>query len=184
MSPNEATAESRKLNPTLRPKIEKVTVDVCVGESGAQLEKAIKVLKELTNQTPCQRNAKKSIREFGIRKGEPISCMVTLRGTKAIDFLKRVLDVVENKVPESSFDRFGNFSFGIKEHIEIPGTKYVPELGIIGMDISVSFIKPGIRVTRRRIMNRRIKEGYRPTPKETIEIMREQFGVTTKSEVA
>ncbi len=184
MSQNGETSESRTLNPMLRPRIEKVTVDVCVGESGAPLEKATKILKELANQTPCQRNAKKSIREFGIRKGEPIACMVTLRGKRAIDFLKRVLDVVENKLPESSFDRFGNVSFGIREHIEIPGTKYVPELGIIGMDIAVSFIRPGIRITRRRIMNRSLKANLRPTPEETMAIMKEQMGVTTTPEVS
>jgi large subunit ribosomal protein L5 len=183
MSERDTTAEGSKLNPMLKPRIEKVTVNICVGESGANLEKAVKILKQLTGQNPCQKNAKKSVREFGIRKGEPIACMVTLRGSKAFEFLRKVLDVAENKLSESAFDKFGNFGFGIKEHIEIAGTKYIPELGIVGMDISVSFIKPGVSISRRRIMNRKLKESLRPTPKETMAIMKEQFGVTVVSKV-
>ncbi|HDJ25897.1 MAG TPA: 50S ribosomal protein L5, partial [Candidatus Bathyarchaeota archaeon] len=106
----------------LKPKIEKVVVNCCVGRSGEPLEKAMKIIQELTGQKPCVRKAKKTIRQFGIRKGEPIACVVTLRKEKALEFLKRALAAVENKVKASSFDEHGNFSFGIKEHIEIPGT--------------------------------------------------------------
>jgi len=62
-----------KEHPMLKPKIDKVVVNICVGKSGEPLEKATKVLKELTGQNPCKRNAKQTIREFGIRKGEPIA---------------------------------------------------------------------------------------------------------------
>ncbi|MDH5461323.1 MAG: 50S ribosomal protein L5, partial [Candidatus Bathyarchaeota archaeon] len=59
------------------PKIEKVTVNISVGKSGEPLEKASNVLKQLTGQQPCKRKAKQTIRGFGIRKGEPIACLVT-----------------------------------------------------------------------------------------------------------
>ena len=72
--------------PSLKPQIEKVVVNLSVGKSGEPLQKAEKVLKELTGQTPCRRHAKKTIRDFGIRKGEPIACMVTLRSNKMWDF--------------------------------------------------------------------------------------------------
>jgi large subunit ribosomal protein L5 len=64
--------EIRKLweeNPMLKPRIEKVVVNICVGKSGEPLEKAAKVLKDLTGQNPCKRKAKKTIRDFGIRRG-------------------------------------------------------------------------------------------------------------------
>ncbi|MEM3730913.1 MAG: 50S ribosomal protein L5 [Candidatus Bathyarchaeia archaeon] len=145
--------EIRKIweeKPMLKPRIEKVVVNISVGKSGEPLEKAAKVLKDLTGQNPCKRKAKKTIRDFGIRRGEPMACIVTLRKQKAIEFLKKVLPVVDNKIKKESFDKHGNFSFGIKEHIEIPGVKYNPELGIFGMDICVSIERPGYRVKRRR----------------------------------
>ncbi|MEM4244018.1 MAG: 50S ribosomal protein L5, partial [Candidatus Bathyarchaeia archaeon] len=110
--------------PMRKPRIEKVVVNISVGKSGEPLEKATNVLKELTNQTPSKRKVKKTIRDFGIRKGESTACIVTLRRQEAIDFLKKVLPVVDNKLSRSSFDKHGNFAFGIKEHIEIAGVKY------------------------------------------------------------
>ncbi len=134
----------------LKPRIEKVVVNIGVGKPGEPLEKATRVLQDLTGQTPCKRNAKSTIRDFGIREGEPIACIVTLRDDKAVEFLKRVLPVVDNKISGHSFDNQGNFSFGIKEHIEIAGVKYDPEIGIFGMDICVSMRRPGYRVRTRR----------------------------------
>jgi large subunit ribosomal protein L5 len=85
--------------PMLKPKIEKVVVNLSVGKSGEPLEKAVKVLKEITGRTPCKRKAKTSIRDFGTRKGESIACIATLRRQDAIAFLKKVLPVVDNKIP-------------------------------------------------------------------------------------
>ena len=98
----------------LKPRIEKVVVNLSVGKSGEPLEKATTVLKEITGRTPCKRKAKTSIRDFGIRKGESIADIVTLRKQEAIDFLKKVLPVVENKISRKSFDNQGNVSFGLK----------------------------------------------------------------------
>src|SRR5512137_508752 len=133
----------------LKTRIEKVTVNIAVGKSGEPLEKASTVLKQLTEQEPCKRKAKKSVRDFGIRKGEPIACMVTLRNEKAREFIKRALQAVENRVTKKSFDSIGNFTFGIEEPIDIPGTKYVPELGIHRIDDSVTLSRTGQRIKRR-----------------------------------
>jgi len=65
-------------NPMLKPRIEKVVVNVSVGRSGEPLERAMRIIEELTGQKPGVRQAKKTIREFGIRKKEPIACLVTL----------------------------------------------------------------------------------------------------------
>ena len=70
----------------LKPKIRKVTVNMAVGQSGEPLEKAVQVLEQLTGRKPVKKKAKQTIRDFGIRKGEPISCVVTLRKEKAIEF--------------------------------------------------------------------------------------------------
>jgi large subunit ribosomal protein L5 len=163
--------------PTLKPKIEKVVVNISVGKSGEPLEKASKVLKQLTGQTPCKRKAKKTIRDFGIRKGEPISCIVTLRKRRAIEFLKKVLPVIDNKISKEHFDKHGNFSFGIKEHIEIPGVKYDPEIGIFGMDVCFSLCRPGYRVKNRRKRKAQIGVKHILTPEEAMIFVKESLGV-------
>jgi len=161
----------------LKPRIEKVTVNMSVGKSGEPLEKAAKVLEQLTQQRPCKRKAKKTIRDFGIRKGEPIACLLTLRGEKARDFLKKAFQAIDNKLSRDRFDRYGNFSFGIKEHIEIPGTKYVPELGIHGMDVSVTLGRPGYRVKRRHHATSKIGLSHLLTRDEATLFIEDEFGV-------
>lgn len=170
----------KETNPMLKPRIEKVIVNMSVGKSGEPLEKASKVLEQLTGQKPCKRKAKKSIRDFGIRKGEPIACMVTLRDEKAKEFLKRALQAVENRLSKTHFDRYGNVSFGIKEHIDIPGTKYVPELGIHGMDVSVAISRPGQRVKRRHRANSRVGIKHRLSPEEAVTFVQDEFGIEIK----
>jgi len=160
-----------------KTKIEKVTVNISVGKSGEPLEKASTILKQLTDQTPCKRKAKKTVRDFGIRKGEPIACLVTLRGEKAKAFLTKAFQAVDNKISKSSFDTHGNFSFGIKEHIDIPGTKYNPQLGIFGMDISVSLSKVGYRVSRRHRAKSKIGKDHLLKAEEAFAFVKEELGV-------
>jgi len=173
----EKIQEKKYENLMLKPTIEKVTVNISVGKSGAPLENAAKILEELTGQRPCKRKAKKTIRDFGIRRGEPIACLVTLRGERANSFLKRAFQATDNKLSRESFDDQGNFSFGIKEHIEIPGTKYRPELGIYGMDVSVTLGRPGYRVKRRRHMKFKVGQKHLLTRDEASSFIRGEFGV-------
>jgi len=173
----EEIQEKWKKNPMLKPRIEKVTLNVSVGKSGEPLEKAMKILEELTGQKPCTRRARKTIRDFGIRRGEPVACLVTLRKERAQELLKRAFHATENRISKSSFDLRGNFSFGIKEHIDIPGTKYVPDLGIIGMDIAATVERPGYRVKRRRHAKSRISSNHLLTAEESVFFLKEEFGI-------
>ena len=161
----------------LKPRIQKVVVNINVGKSGEPLEKASKVLEEITNQKPVKKKAKSTIRDFGIRLGEPIAAVVTLRKQKAIDFLKKVLPVIDNKISRSSFDRQGNFAFGLKEHIEIPGVKYDPDVGIFGMDVCVTMMRPGYRVKERRQEKAKIGPKHILTPEESIVFIKQTLGV-------
>jgi len=164
-------------NPMLKPRLEKVTVNMAVGKSGEPLEKAVKVLEQLTRQKPCSSKAKKSVRDFGIRKGESIACLVTLRKAKTREFLKKAFEAVDNKISQGNFDRVGNFSFGIKEHIDIPGTKYVPELGIHGMDVCVTLARPGQRVKRRHRAKSKVGAKQILTSEEAMVFVKDEFGV-------
>lgn len=163
--------------PMLKPKIEKVVVNISVGKSGEPLEKAVRVLKEITGQTPCKRRAKESVRDFNIRKGESIACIVTLRKEKARDFLDKALPVVDRRLSSRCFDKQGNFSFGIKEHIELRGVKYDPDVGIFGMDVCVSMIRPGYRVKTRRKERSKLGARHVLTPEESMAFAKEDLGV-------
>ena len=163
--------------PMLKPRIEKVVVNLSVGKSGEPLERAAKVLKDLTGHEPSRRKAKESIRDFGVRKGEAIACMVTLRNDDAIELLKRILPVVDNKISKRAFDKQGNFSFGIKEHIEIPGVKYDPDIGIFGMDVCVSVTRPGYRVKNRRRGTSKVGPKHVLTPEESIIFVKDTLGL-------
>jgi large subunit ribosomal protein L5 len=163
-------------------KLAKVTVHINVGKSGEVLEKARKVLEEITGQKSCTKQAKRTVKDFGIREGEPIACLTTLRGEHASAFLKRGLEAVGNALKASSFDENGNFAFGIKEHIEIPGTKYAPELGIFGMDVIGTLERPGYRIKRRRIRPARIGKKHRISKEEAIKFISGKFGVQIKED--
>ncbi|MFX0133839.1 MAG: 50S ribosomal protein L5 [Candidatus Hodarchaeota archaeon] len=165
-------------NPMILPKISKVTINMSIGEGGVPLEKASQVLESLVSQNPVKLKAKKTIRTFGIRKFEPIAIKTTLRGEKAINFLKRSLEVVENKLKKSSFDNYGNFSFGVKEHIELPGVKYDPKLGIFGFDVNVSLERLGFRIRRRSYRRKKIPTKIRLSPEEAMVFMEKYFGTT------
>jgi large subunit ribosomal protein L5 len=166
-------------NPMLVPRIAKVTVNISLGQSGERLVKAAKVLEELTGQKPVFRRAKRTIRAFGVRKGENIAVMVTLRGERALKFLDKALEAVGRRIKVSSIDRHGNVSFGIEEHILIPGVKYDPEVGILGMDVAITIERPGHRIVRRRRARRdHIPERHRVKPEETMVLLSQLLGIT------
>ncbi len=176
MSEEEEIRKKWQKIPMSKPRIRKVTVNISVGESGEPLERAGKVLQELTGQKPVKRKAKQTIRDFGIREGEPIACIVTLRRERAVEFLKKALQAIDNKLSRSCFDKYGNFSFGIKEHIELPDTKYRPELGIFGMDVSITMGRAGYRVKERRWAKSRISKHHLMTPEEAIVLVKDTIG--------
>jgi large subunit ribosomal protein L5 len=163
--------------PLLNIRIAKVVLNIGVGRSGEAIERARRVLEELVNQKASFRKAKKSIRDFGIHKGEPIGMMVTLRGDKAESTLKLLLESKENRISSSTFDNFGNCSFGIKEHIEIPGVRYSPEVGIFGMNVSVVLERPGARVARRKRSPAKVGKSHRVSREEAIAFFRDHLKI-------
>ena len=172
------TVTSQKENPMRQLRIAKITVNIGVGKAGEQLQKAITVLESLTNQKAVKTISKRTVRDWGIHKREPIACKVTLRGEKAIEFLKRALSAVDYKVSEKSIDNLGNFSFGVKEHIDIPGVRYEPTLGTFGMDVCITLERPGYHVKRRKIKKSKIGCNHLITKEEAKEFYEKEFGIT------
>jgi large subunit ribosomal protein L5 len=166
----ESNGEMKKID------IEKIVINIGVGKSGDPFERAKMALEDLTGQKPSPRGAKKSVRDFGIHKGEPIGAMVTLRKQNARDFLKRIFLAKANSFKKSSIDNNGNLSIGIKEHIDIPGIKYNPDIGIFGMDVCISLKRPGYRISKKRNPDK-IGKNHKITKEESVDFFQKNFGV-------
>jgi large subunit ribosomal protein L5 len=157
-------------------RIEKVVLNVgCAGDL-QKIERAKKLLEYLTGKKPVVTLSRKRS-TFGIARGKPVGVKVTLRKKRAEEFLKLALQAVGNRLNASQFDLQGNLSIGIKEYIEIPGIKYQHEIGMLGLDVSVSLERPGFRVQRRRIARSKISSKHKINRDEAINWFKEKFGV-------
>ena len=163
-------------NPMQNLRIEKVVVNIGVGESGEKLGKAENLLRQLTNRKPVRTISRHKIPGWGLKKGEPIGCKVTLRGKDAEEILKKGLSAKDNRLRLSNFES-RNISFGIQEYIDIPGMKYDPEIGIFGMNITTTLERPGYRISRRRIRRTKIPRKIAITRQEAVQFMKEKFNV-------
>ncbi|CAD25092.2 60S RIBOSOMAL PROTEIN L11 [Encephalitozoon cuniculi GB-M1] len=146
---------SKKINPMREISIKKLSIHICARESGAKLDRAAKVLEQLTGQKPVTSKARMTIRNFGIRRNEKIAVHVNVSGKKAYELLNTALRVKEYELKESCFSNNGCFGFGIEEHIDL-GLKYDPNIGIFGMDFFVILARPGDRVSKRKRCKSRV----------------------------
>ena len=157
--------------------VDKVVINMGVGESGEKLAKAEKLLSNplIANQKPIKVTSKKTLQTFGIKKGEAIACKVTLRSERAKEFLKRTFNI-QNRLMAYQFDTVGNFSFGIAEHTDF-GIHYDPKVGIFGMDVSVSLKRPGYRIKERRIQKKKVPAKHRINRTDCIAFLEKEYGV-------
>ena len=158
--------------------LEKIVLNMGVGRSGDAIEVAKKALMQISDRKPSARYAKESQRDWGVRKGEPIGVAVTIRGEDARALLKRLLDAKGNQVRGRAFDEFGNYSFGISEHIDIPDVKYDPKIGILGLGISVTLSRPGYGIRNRSKHKARIGKSHIIKSQEAKDYLVKEFGVT------
>jgi large subunit ribosomal protein L5 len=171
-----SAASPQAENPMRKIRIDKVVINIGFAKTPERLEAAVALLKKMTSMEPVVIKAKGRT-TFGTSKGKPMGAKATLRGNAASEFLKKAFGAVENKIRLRSFSG-GNFSFGIKEYIDIPGMQYDPEIGIIGMDVCVSLERPGYRVKRRHIRSAALGADHEIKREEAAEFMRGQFGIT------
>nr|XP_027200447.1 60S ribosomal protein L11-like [Dermatophagoides pteronyssinus] len=155
-------------------RIEKLVLDICVGEAGDRLTRAAKVLEQMTGQKPCLSRAKITIRSFGIRRNDKIATHVTVRGPRAAKLLELGLKVKEYELKKSSFGANGIFAFGISEHIDL-GIKYDPNVGIYGLNFYVHLARPGRRVCTRRARRSKIGNTHRLTQEDAMNWFRNSY---------
>ena len=155
-------------------RLEKLCLNICVGESGDRLTRAAKVLEQLTGQQPVFSKARYTVRTFGIRRNEKISVHCTVRGPKAQEILERGLKVKEFELKNKNFSETGNFGFGIQEHIDL-GIKYDPSIGIYGMDFYVCMTRPGMKVAKKKAKAGRVGAQHRVKPEDTKQWFKKTF---------
>ena len=165
-------------SPMRKISLEKVVLNMGVGKSGDIIDVASKALEQISGKKPSTRNAKEAQREWGVRKGEPIGVAVTVRGEDAKVLLKRLLEAKGNTVNGKSFDNFGNFSFGINEHIDIPDVKYEPSIGILGLGISIALTRPGYGIRKRSKHKASVGKSHVISNQEAKDYLVKEFGVT------
>ncbi len=165
------------MNPMQQPRIEKLTLNIGAGKDQTKLEKGLTVLKMITGIEAMKTITNKRIPTWGLRPGLPIGCKLTLRKDKAAEVLKRLLTAKEKKLMPSQFDNAGNISFGIHEHIDIPGVTYDPKIGVMGLQVCVTLEKPGYRIKRRKREQKKIPKTHKISKEEAMTFMQKTFGV-------
>jgi len=153
-------------------KIEKVLISC--GATGDNLEKARKLLELISGMKAQIIASTKRIPDFSVRPGLEVGTRVTMRGKKTIDILNKLLAAKNNTLKTKQISD-NHFSFGIHEYIEIPGIEYQREIGIRGLNVTVDFIRPGVRVKRKKIKSGKLPKKQRVTKEEIIKYMEEVF---------
>ncbi len=142
------------------------------------LKKALKLLKNIAGVEPVQTITKKRLAAWGLRPGLPIGAKITLRGDQVYELVSRLLAAKDKKIKMSWFDNYGNVSFGIHEYVDIPEVKYDTEIGILGLQISITLGRPGFRVKRRKMHKVSIGKKHQITREDAIAFISERFGVS------
>jgi large subunit ribosomal protein L5 len=133
-------------NPMAAPRLEKVVVNMGVGEATQNakvLDPAVAEMAQITGQKPVVTRAKKSIAAFKVREGMPIGCMVTLRGDRMYEFMDRLMNVALPRVrdfrgvPTRSFDGRGNYTLGLRDQLIFPEIDYSKVEHQKGMNITI-----------------------------------------------
>lgn len=165
------------MNPMQKIVLEKVTLNFGAGKDQTLLEKGVSILSDVSGEKVVKTKTDKRIAAWGLRKGLPIGCKVTVRKDKAAQLLKRLVQAKDGVLMPGSFDSNGNVSFGIPECIDIPGYKYDPKIGILGLQVSVTLGRPGSRIRRRRLNNRSLPLKQRVSKDEAIAFFVENFNI-------
>ena len=128
------------------PKIEKVVVNIGVGDAKLDIkfmDKSIEELRAITGQQPLLKRAKKSIAGFKVRQNMPVACAVTLRGAKMWEFLDRLISLALPGIKDfqgitrKGFDGRGNYNLGLKEQLIFPEISYDKVIRSRGMNVSI-----------------------------------------------
>lgn len=167
-------------NPMAKVFMDKVIINIGTGNDDQKQEKAKMLLSIITGSKPVDEISRKRIPQFKITKGTKIGAFVTIRNNPDA-LVKRLLEAVDNKLKESSISA-NTASFGINEYIDISGVKYDPNIGMLGMNVNMSFKRKGTRVSLRKRKPGDIPKKHKMVAKEDIKkYLEERFKVQITS---
>ena len=158
-------------------RIEKVTLNIGAGKDQKVLEKGIKLLTNLTGIAPIKTITNKRLQAWGLRPGLPVGCKLTLRGEEAEKIIPRLIYAKDNILAEACFDDHGNISFGLPEYMDIKDAKYDPEIGMMGLQASITLTRAGFRIKNRKIRVAKISPKHQIKQQEAMSFMKEKYSV-------
>jgi large subunit ribosomal protein L5 len=135
----------------------------------------MKLLNKISGMKVVSTITQKRIPTWDIRPGLQVGCKVTLRREKADELLKRLLTAGAEKINALKFDKFGNFSFGIPEYLDVAGIEYDAGIGIIGFDVAVTLERPGFRIKKRRNRKRIVSKKHSISKEEAINFIKQKY---------
>lgn len=154
--------------------LDKVVINIGTGSDDPKQASAKRLLELITGRKPMDERSKKRIPAFKISPGTKIGAFVTVR-EETKELAKRLLDAVDNRLKESSISN-NTASFGIREYIDISGVKYDPKIGMLGMNVNLSFKRPGMCIERRKIRGGKVAKHHAVvSPKEIKEFMQREL---------
>ncbi|MBM3233161.1 50S ribosomal protein L5 [Candidatus Pacearchaeota archaeon] len=153
-------------------RVEKVLLSC--GATGDNLTKAKKLLDLISQRNAQIIASNKRIPDFGVRPGLEVGTRVTLRGEEAISLLRRLLGAIDNVLKKKQISP-NHFSFGIHEYIEIPGIEYQRDIGIRGLNVTIVFSRPGVRIANKKRKSGNLPRRQNVTPQEIIKFMEDNF---------
>src|SRR3989338_2683485 len=169
--------ENKSQNVMRNIRVEKITLNVGAGKDEEKLKRGVKLLKKITGIEPLKTVTNKRIPNWALRPGLSIGCKITLRGKKAEELLKRLLNAKEYKLSIKQFDHQGNFSFGIPEYVDILGVDYDPEIKIMGLEVAITLERPGFHIKKRKVNAKKLPKKHSITAAEAMQFVKENFGV-------
>ncbi len=166
------------MNPMKQIKIEKLTLNIGAGRDEKVLKRAVKLLKHITGVEPVQTVTNKRLAAWGLRPGLPIGAKITIRDedlTKPL--VQRLLRAKDNIIKSSWFDNHGNISFGIHEYVDIPDVRYETDIGMLGLQVSITLSRPGFRIKKRKIRKASVGKNQLISREDAVAYITETFGV-------
>ncbi|MCL4365011.1 MAG: 50S ribosomal protein L5 [Candidatus Marsarchaeota archaeon] len=162
--------------------IDKVVLNIGIGSNEEMYQNARLLLEKLTDGKPVPNVSKKRRPELKLRKGQVIGAMVTLRNEKASEMLKRAIEANDSIISGRSISN-NSLSFGVKEYIYFSGVKYDPKIGMLGLNVNVSFTRPGRRIEERRRSRSAVGRKHKSiSSKEITSYVEKSFGAKVEGE--
>jgi len=165
-------------------KINKLVINIGTGSDESLQANAKRLIEAITGRKSADEISRTRNPSFKIAKGQKIGAFVTVRGDDAKKLAVRLFEAVDNRIKETAVTS-NSLSFGIPEYIDISGVKYDPKVGMLGMNVNLSFRRSGLRVALRKRQNARIPARHRTVSKEEIiGYIKKEFGVSAVEEQA